>query len=86
MNGKERIVEENGVFRYFDKNGVELHEGDVVFLDGKERKLFLTTKQELGVDATNPFWISTGRAIPCEYGIYPLTISDLKNLYKIQVV
>ena len=27
---------------------------------------------QLGTDATNPSWIKSGRAIACEYGIYPL--------------
>ena len=31
----------------------------------------------LGIDATNPSWIASGKARPCEYGIYPLDADDL---------
>ena len=34
--------------------------------------------QTFGIDATNPAWIASGRAIPCEYGIYPLNERDTK--------
>lgn len=30
----------------------------------------------LGTDATNPIWIEKGRAVPCEYGIYPFGSGD----------
>lgn len=67
--------------RYFDKNGKELHEGDtVVFDSGMEYKLYRTVDGELGTDATNPKWIEIGRACECEYGIYPLSASDLKEI------
>ena len=60
--------------------GKELHDGDtIVYESGREEKLYLTTDGTLGTDATNPHWISTGRAIPCEYGIYPLELSDLRE-------
>lgn len=29
-----------------------------------------------GTDATNPAWVESGKAAPCEYGIYPLENSD----------
>lgn len=67
--------------RYFDKNGKELHEGDTVIFDcGMEYKLYRTVDGELGTDATNPKWIEIGRACECEYGIYPLSASDLKQI------
>ena len=84
---KARIVTENDVTRYFDKEGNELHEGDmvafdpVVFSGGKVRKerLYLTEDGTLGTDATNPKWIENGRAYPCEYGIYELTNADMEH-------
>lgn len=80
---KAKILTENGVTRYFDKNGVELHDGDVVVdEEGAKRTLYLTAEGELGTDATNPRWIESGRAVPGEYGIYPLTESDLAGLAK----
>ncbi len=86
-----RIIEEerktaNGVqyFRYFDKNGTELSEGDIIrYEDGRWECLYLTDGGELGVDATNKSWIESGRAVPCEYGIYPLTYDDVKEVVKI---
>lgn len=80
MENKAKIIEENGAYRYFDRDGKELHDGDtIVYESGREEKLYLTTGGTLGTDATNPHWISTGRAIPCEYGIYPLEPSDLRE-------
>lgn len=68
---------ENGKRRYFDKNGVEITEGCTIkYPDGTIEKVYLTTKNELGTDATNPKWIESGRAIPCEYGIYPLEYDE----------
>lgn len=86
-----RIIEEefksnDGVqyFRYFDKEGNELHSGDIVrFASGRWECLYLTDGGELGVDATNRKWIEMGRAVPCEYGIYPLTYDDVKEIVKI---
>lgn len=75
------IIQENGQYRYFDKNGAEIHDGDVIVWDsGKEEKVYLSTEHELGVDATNPVWVEDGRAAPGEYGLYPLTEYDLKNI------
>ena len=84
---KGTIVEDNGVFRYFDKEGNELHDGDMVLfgpsatVDGKPKKLrvYLTEDDELGVDATNPAWIEREWAVPCQYGIYTLTSSNMKD-------
>ena len=81
MNAK--IISENGKYRYFDKNGTELHDEDTIVWDsGKEEKVYLTTQGQLGTDATNPYWIESGRAIACEYGVYPLTEKDLKEISK----
>lgn len=73
------IKVENGKKIYFDRNGKEITEGcEIKYLHGdktlqRTEKVYRTTDGELGVDATNPRWIATGRAEPCEYGIYPLT-------------
>lgn len=68
---------ENGKRRYFDKNGKEITEGCKIRYENGMRtetiyKVYKTEDNELGTDATNPKWIATGRAVPCEYGIYPL--------------
>lgn len=84
---KGTIVEDNGVLRYFDKEGNELHDGDLVLfgasatIEGKpiRRKVYLTEHDELGVDATNPAWIERGLAVPCQYGIYPLDSTVMKD-------
>ena len=77
-NGKE-------VVRYFDKEGNELFEGDSVrYESGRVEKLYLTEKGELGTDATNPALIESGRAVECEYGIYPLNYMDLQEIVKVQ--
>lgn len=78
---KAKIVNKNGVYRYYDKEGNELHPGDIViFEDGREEKIYLTENNELGTDATNPVWIKTGRAVACEYGIYPLAYRDMGEI------
>lgn len=83
---KARIVYENDMYRYFDKNGTELHDGDLVQADnGDEHVLYLTKEHQLGIDATNPGWIRIGRAVPCQYGIYPLTQDDLSCMQKISI-
>lgn len=66
----------DGKLRYFDVNGEEVHEGDFVYLDGKRKKVYLTENNELGIDATNPLWVQSGRAAECEYGIYPFEECD----------
>lgn len=76
--------------RYFDKNGVEIFEGDFIVLNAPDyyyhNKPMQVYEWEdeygnkgLGIDATNPVWIENGRACPCEFGIYPLTIEDLEE-------
>lgn len=70
-----------GVTRYFDKNGTEITEGSVVrFENGRKEKIYKTVNDELGTDATNPAWIASGRAIECEYGIYPLTGAETNEV------
>lgn len=64
---------ENNKPRYFDKHGREITEGCTIrYENGHIEKVYRTTDDQLGTDATNPKWIESGRAIPCEYGIYPL--------------
>ena len=62
-------------------------EGDKVTLspDASPNKLYRTTGGELGTDATNPAWIQNGQAGECEYGIYPLTTSDMEMIEKCQL-
>lgn len=73
------IEVENGKKIYFDRNGKEITEGcRIKRLHGDKsmeriETVYLTEDGELGVDATNPAWIERGWAVPCEYGIYPLT-------------
>lgn len=72
---------ENGTMRYIDKNGVEITEGSTIrYPDGSTKLVYLTENDELGTDATNPRWIETGRAVPCEYGIYPLEESETNEV------
>lgn len=61
---------------YKDMNGREIHEGDVVYMDGRNRKVYATEDGYLGTDATNPVWIESGKAVECEYGIYQFTEYD----------
>ena len=61
---------------YKDMNGKEIHEGDIVFMNDRNRKVYKTEEGNLGIDATNPSWIESGRACECEYGIYPFTEDD----------
>lgn len=85
---KSKILREGDTIRYFDREGNELHEGDVVAFDavicpeGKVRteRLYLTTEGTLGTDATNPKWLADGRAYPCQYGIYELTNADMEHV------
>lgn len=83
---KATIIEPNGkdkAYHYIDKEGNELHDGDFIRWDsGKIEKLYLTDKGRLGTDATNPLWVANGRAVECEYGIYPLDYGDMKEIVK----
>ena len=83
---EEEIKTKDGVqkFRYYDKNGEELHSGDIIrYANGRWECLYLTSEGELGTDATNKDWIMSGRACECEYGIYPLTYEDVSEVQKI---
>ena len=80
---KARIIDENSIRRYFDKEGTELHDGDIIkWNSGKLERIYATNNGCLGFDATNPKWIEAGRAVACEFGIYPITITDLEMLRK----
>lgn len=75
--------EVNDNYTYYDKNGNILHDGDtIIYDDGKEEKLYETEEGFLGTDATNRLWIETGRAVPCEYGVYPLEDRELMEVVK----
>ena len=84
MNTVATIIENHDTYRYFDKNGTELQEGDMIRYDsGRVQKLHRTVNGTLGTDATNPSWIASGRACECEYGIYPLEYSEMKEIEKV---
>lgn len=70
--------------KYHDKNGAILQAGDLIrWPDGRIDELALTADGELGTDATSRAWISSGRAVPFEYGIFPLTAADMVEIVKI---
>ena len=72
---------EGNKLKYYDKNGEEITEGSVIrYLNGRERKVYLTENGELGTDATNQKWIESGRAVPCEFGIYPLEEEETEEV------
>lgn len=72
--------------RYFDKNGKEVKAGDTVKIgDNSPQMLYRTADGELGTDATNPVWIREGRAFPCQFGIYPLTGAEVKEMVLVEV-
>lgn len=76
---------ENGTYRYFDKNGVEIVEGSTILYEsGRTEKVYLTDNGLLGTDATNPLWIENGRAVPCEYGIYPLQTDETNEVIVVE--
>ena len=71
------IKREVGRYLYYDKNGSQITAGcQIKYPSGEVKTVYLTSENELGTDATNPEWIRSGRAVPCEYGIYPLTLSE----------
>lgn len=73
-----KILYTRNGWEYFDKNGTPLYEGDVViFPSGAWRILYRTEDGKLGTDATNRQWIVTGKAEPCQFGIYPLEELDI---------
>ena len=82
---KATIIREGKNFRYFDRNGTELQDGDIVeYRDGTLKMLYRTEQGLLGVDATNPSWIASGRAVKCQYGIYPLEDSEMQEIVKVK--
>ncbi len=80
------IKTENGQLKYFDRNGKEITEGcEIKYPHGDKSleriyKVYRTTEGELGVDATNPKWVASGRAEPCEYGIYPFNKEETEMI------
>lgn len=75
------IKYEGNKARYFDKNGVEITEDcKIKYADGTIKEVYLTESETLGTDATNPKWIEWGRAVPCEYGIYPLEEEETEEV------
>ena len=66
----------DGINRYYDMAGKEITDGSTVLMDGRYRKVYATENGYLGIDATNPVWIATGRAAECEYGVYPFDEAD----------
>ena len=75
------ITFENGKHRYFDKHGREITEGCIIrYTDGRTREVYRTNQDELGTDATNPKWIESGRAVSCEFGIYPLEYDETNEV------
>ncbi len=66
---------------YFDRNGTEITNGcRIRYPSGRILEVYLTEGDELGTDATNPAWIASGRAAPCEFGIYPLTEAETEEV------
>ena len=79
------IVYEGGKRKYYDRNGKEITEGSKVrYMNSKRSqdvyKVYRTSEDELGVDATNPKWIESGRAVPCEYGIFPFSYAETEMI------
>lgn len=73
LNGKE--------LKYYDKHGKEITDGCTIrYAYGTEKKVYLTECGEFGTDATNPKWIESGRAVPCEFGIYPLEEEETEEV------
>ena len=75
------ITYENGKYRYFDRNGNEITENcQIQYPDGSIETVYLTENNELGIDATSKSWIESGKAYPCEYGIYCLSIIETNEV------
>ena len=78
-----RIDETKNGYKYYDMNGEEIHAGDYVMLNGRKEKVYLCDDEiTLGTDATNPVWLESGRAVECEYGVYPFAYYDEPVLIK----
>ena len=78
-------IEEGKIYRYWDIHGTELRDGDIITTDGgvTTQELYRTVNGYLGTDATNPLWVKTGRAVPCQYGVYPLEWGDMETIEKV---
>ena len=79
------IKMENGQRKYFDKNGIEITEGcKIKYENGNIKTVYAWSdifgNEGLGVDATNPAWIESGRAYPCEYGIFLLCLDETNEV------
>ncbi len=78
-----KMNHEPGERRYFDRLGHEITEGCAItfpgYATGEKFTVYKTADGELGTDATNPDWIASGRAAPCEFGIFPLNLSDTNS-------
>jgi hypothetical protein len=75
------ITYKNGKYQYFDRNGTEITvNSKIQYPDGSIETVYLTENDELGIDATNKSWIESGRAVPCEYGIYPLNCIETNEV------
>ena len=78
-----RIDETKNGYKYYDMNGEEIHAGDYVMMNGRKEKVYLCDDEiTLGTDATNPVWLESGRAVACEYGVYPFSHYDEPVLIK----
>ena len=71
-----RIDRTSDPVKYYDVNGKEIHEDNIVLMKGTLRRVYRTENNELGTDATNPVWVRVGRAGACEFGIYPFDEAD----------
>lgn len=71
-----KITETKGKYHYYDTYGIEIQEGDIVLMGNQREQVYLTVDGELGTDATNKRWLETGKAYPCEFGIYPFNTAD----------
>ena len=80
------IKVENGERRYFDRNGNEITAGcEIRFCHGDKalervERVYRTVDGQLGTDATNPAWVESGRAEPCEWGVYPLGSNETNEV------
>lgn len=61
---------------YYDMNGTEIREGDIVSMGDREWEVMTTADGYLGVDSTNPKWVELGRAFKGQYGVYPFEEGD----------
>ena len=72
-------------YSYYDKNGAQLQDGDIIrWDDGKLEQVVLGDSGQLGVDATNPAWIKSGRAVPFQFGLYPLESQWMAEIEKFE--